>query len=33
MLKAILSLFGGGQGQSIGSLAKDIREAVKGKGN
>ena len=31
MLKAILSLFGGGQGQSIGSLAKDIREAVKGK--
>jgi len=31
MLKAILSLFGGGKGQSIGSLAKDIREAVKGK--
>lgn len=31
MLKAILSLFTGEKGQSIGSLAKDIREAVKGK--
>ena len=31
MLKSILSLFGIGKGQTIGSLAKDIREAVKGK--